>query len=238
MISRADAEAKARGYLGPEIGLEEFAAGYVAWRVEPPAADPTAVPASTGRPTVVVDKETGELTTWSSLPTGVIATQYAAHRAAAGRFPADVRAALERAGWWPGRNREAAVIAWLNQPPVLAAVEGIEFSAAARSALIEFGGLRLPQSGPGGTPGGGFESRFFPIPESLATQGVREFTARTGIPVTPIGDHADGPSDLAIDPDGRVFLLHWADDYVAGETLDAALGWLVRGGDLPRAVAP
>jgi SUKH-3 immunity protein len=232
MISRADAEAKARGQLGPQIGVEEFDTGYVAWLVEPPPVDPTSAPVTTGRPTVVVDKETGELTTWSSLPTGVVAAQYTAHRAAAGRFAPDVRAALERAGWWPGRDREAAVIAWLNQPPILAAVQGIEFSGAARAALIEFGGLRLPQLGPGGTPGGGFASRFFPIPQALATQGVREFTARTGIPATPIGDHDDGPADLVIDPDGRVFLLHQAGDYVVGDSLDAALGWLVRRGEL------
>jgi len=50
--------------------------------------------------------------------------------------------------------------------------------------------------------------------------------------VAPIGDHEDGPADLVIDPDGRVFLLHWADDFVLGDSIEAALGWLVRGGPL------
>ena len=81
-------------------------------------------------------------------------------------------------------------------------------------------------------PDGGFTSRFFPVPDAVATEALRAFTVRTGISVAPIGDHEDGPADLVIDPDGRVFLLHWAEDYVVGESLDAALVWLVRGGPL------
>jgi hypothetical protein len=90
----------------------------------------------------------------------------------------------------------------------------------------------LPQRGPDGQRGGGFASRFFPIPDVLATEALRAFTTRTGISAAPVGDHEDGPSDLVIDPDGRVFLLHWAQDYVVGESIEAALVWLVRGGPL------
>jgi hypothetical protein len=234
MIDRARAEAAAREHLGPggEIRVAEFDTGYIVWRSEPQPVDPSAPPSTIGRSTAVVDKETGEVTPWGSLPTGLIAAQYTARRAAETRFPPDVRAALERAGWWPGRDREAVVVAWLNQPAVLAAVRGIEFSGPARAALTEFGGLRLAQSGPAGGTDGGFTSRFFPIPDPVATEALRVFTARTGIPVAPIGDHEDGPADLVIDPDGRVFLLHWAEDYVVGDTLDEALVWLVRGGPL------
>jgi hypothetical protein len=234
MIDRSRAENAAREFLGTgdEIRVAEFDSGYIVWRVDTPAADPTTPPATVGRPTAVIDKETGEVTPWGSLPTEMVAAQYTAHRAAEHRFPPDVRAALEAAGWWPGRSREAAVVAWLNRPAVLAAVRGIEFSGAARAALTEFGGLRLPQFGPDGTPGGGFPTRFFPIPQAPATSALRGFTTRTGIPAAPVGDHEDGPSDLVIDPDGRVFLLHWADDFVVGDSLDTALVWLVRGGPL------
>lgn len=234
MIDRGRAEASAREYLGTggEIRVAEFDSGYIVWRVDAPPADPAVPPPSTGRPTAVIDKRTGAVTPWGSLPTEVVAAQYTAYRAAETRFPPDVRAALEEAGWWPGRNLESAVVSWLNRPAVLAAVKGIDFSGPARAALIEFGGLRLPQAGPNGTPGGGFPSRFFPIPQTLATQATREFMTRTGVPVAPIGDHEDGPADLVIDPDGRVFLLHWANDFVVADSLDAALVWLVRGGPL------
>jgi hypothetical protein len=234
MIDRARAEAAALAHLGPggEIRVAEFDSGYIVWRAETRPGDPSTPPPTTGRPTAVIDKETGELTPWGSLPTELIAAQYTARRAAGRRFPPDVRAALDAAGWWPGRNREAAVVAWLNRPSVLAAVPGIEFSGPARAALTEFGGLRLPQRGPDGEPGGGFPSRFFPVPDALATEALRTFSTRTGIAVAPIGDHEDGPADLVIDPDGRVFLLHWADDFVVGDSIEAALVWLVRGGPL------
>jgi hypothetical protein len=227
LIDRSHAEAAARDHLGSggEIRVAEFDSGYIVWRADTRPPDPSTPPPSIGRPTAVIDKETGELTPWGSLPTEMIAAQYTAHRAAATRFPPDVRAALESAGWWPGRNREAAVVAWLNRPGVLAAVQGVEFPGPARATLTEFGGLRVPQQG-------GFASRFFPIPDALATEGLRAFTTRTGISVAPIGDHDDGPGDLVIDPDGRVFLLHWSEDYVVGDSVDAALVWLVRGGPL------
>jgi hypothetical protein len=234
MIDRARAEAAALAHFGPggEIRVAEFDTGFIVWRAEDRPADPSAPPLTVVRPTAVIDKGTGELTPWGSLPIDLIAAQYTAHRAAERRFPPDVRAALEAAGWRPGRNREPAVIAWLNRPSVLAAVRGIEFSEPARAALTEFGGLRLPQRGPDGHPGGGFPSRFFPIPDTLATVALRAFTLRTGIPAAPIGDHEDGPADLVIDPDGRVYLLHWADDLVVGDSIETALVWLVRGGPL------
>src|SRR5688572_8727815 len=225
MIDRSRAENAAREILGAggEIRVAEFDSGYIVWRVDPRVTDPTTPmpepPAGIGRPTAVIDKETGEVTPWGSLPTALIAAQYTAHRAAERRFPPDVRAALEAEGWWPGRNREAAVVAWLNRPSVLAAVHGIEFSGPARAVLTEFGGLRLSQRGPDGQPGGGFPSRFFPIPDTLATEALRSFSARTGISVAPIGDHEDGPADLVIDPDGRVFLLDHAADYVLGDSI-------------------
>ena len=105
-------------------------------------------------------------------------------------------------------------------------------STAAEPGLAEFGGLRLPQRGVGESADGGFASRFLPIPDRVGADGLRSFTARTGIAAAPIGDHEDGPGDLVIDGDGRVFLLHWADDYLVADSFDAALVWIVRGGPL------
>lgn len=232
VMSRADAAEAVRGYFGctpAELGLAEFEEAFVAWRQ---VAWSGPVPAVTTQPTVVVDKETGELTPWGALPADLVATQYAAHRAARDRFPPDVRAALETAGWWPARDRAAVVTAWLATPQVATAFAGIDLSGAALAALAEFGGLRISQRGVGESADGGFASRFFPIPDRVGADGLRSFTARTGIAVAPVGDHEDGPGDLVIDGDGRVFLLHWADDYLVADSFDAALVWMVRGGPL------
>jgi hypothetical protein len=232
MISSTEAADVAREYLGAdaEIGLDEFDLGYIAWRRVPPPTDATAVPQSSGHPTVVVDKETGELTTWGSQPPSAIRQQYAAHHAARRRFPPEVRAVLERAGWWPGRDKSVAVATWLAEPAVAQALAGIDVAGPARAVLDEFAGLRIPQFGPRGTPDGGFPSQIFPAPGRIVTDSAREFTERTGIPATPIGDHEDGPADLVVDPDGRTFLLHWAGDFLVADSVDGAIIWMVRGG--------
>jgi hypothetical protein len=220
------------------VGLAEYDEVFVGWRTPPPT-DPGRPPATVGGATVVVDRETGELAPWVSLPADLVARQFLAHRAARDRFPADVRAVLEAAGWWPARDRAAVVTAWLATPQVAAAFEGVDFGGPAWAALAEFGGLRLPQSGvvPPGPPAeapadGGFASRFFPVSDRVGADGLRSFTARTGITAAPVGDHEDGPGDLVIDGDGRVFLLHWADDYLVANSFDEALVWMVRGGPL------
>ena len=233
MISRADAAEAVREHYGcaaSDVGLAEYDEVFVGWRTPPPA-DPGRPPASVGGATVVVDRETGELAPWVSLPADFVARQFLAHRAARDRFPADVRAVLETAGWWPARDRAAVVTAWLATPQVAAAFEGVDLKGPAWAALVEFGGLRLPQSGPDSADGG-FASRFFPIPDRVGTDGLTSFTARTGITAAPVGDHEDGPGDLVIDGDGRVFLLHWADDYLVANSFDEALVWMVRGGPL------
>jgi hypothetical protein len=241
VISRADAAEVVRGHYGcaaADVGLAEYDEVFVGWQKVTVPADPGRPPASVGRAVAVVDKETGAVTPWSSLPADVVATQYLAHRAARDRFPADVRAVLETAGWWPGRDRASVVTSWLATPQVAAAFEGIGFSGPASAALAEFGGLRLPQVGVAPSQGGdvpadgGFASRFFPVPDRVGTDALRSFTARTGIAAAPVGDHEDGPADLVVDGDGRVFLLHWAGDYLVADSFDAALVWMVRGGTL------
>jgi hypothetical protein len=233
VISRAEAAEAAQRYFtcaAPELGIAEYEETFVAWRQIP--SQDGAVPLVTGQPTVVVDRETGELTPWGSLPADLVATQYSAHKAAHDRFPPDVRAALQAAGWWPARDRAAVVTAWLATPQVAAAFHGIDFRGPAWPALAEFGGLRLPQRGLGESADGGFASRFFPIPDRVGVDGLRSFIERTGIAAAPVGDHEDGPGDLVIDADGRVFLLHWGDDYLVADSFDKALVWMVRGGPL------
>jgi SUKH-3 immunity protein len=186
-----------------------------------------AAEASTGAPSAVIDRETGELSRWPSLPAPMIASRYALARAAEHRFPADVRAVLDRAGWFPGRDKRAAVDQWL----VRAAddLAGLQFSDAARALLVEFGGLELARYSPGGVGLGGFRSWFYPDDPPLYIDSVVGWTEETDLALFPVGTNEDGPSHLAVDPAGRLLMLHWAGDFYIG-TGDAGIINLIRGG--------
>ncbi len=243
MISRDEALEIARQWAGagrtepaPEVFLHEFDLGYVAWRAEPaPAATdgPPAPPPATGYPRAVIDRETGEVSQWPSLPEQTIAERYASRRAAEGRFPPDVRHVLESAGWFPGRDVTSAVEHWMGR--FADDLAGLDCPPAARAALVEFGGLTLPQFGRTGRAGAGFTSYLHPTRGGVVTEGARGFAEEYGTPVYPIGNNEDGPSELVMDARGRVFLLHWADEFLVGPDLDSAVVNLIRGGEMTEA---
>ncbi|MGW0505208.1 SUKH-3 domain-containing protein [Micromonospora sp. NPDC003241] len=241
MISREQALAIARQWAGGhqpvlDVTLFEFDLGYVACLVEPVASTtdgPPAPPPSTGYPRAVVDRETGEVSQWPSLPWQVIAERYAQRRGSEGRFPPDVRAVLEQAGWFPGRDLGASVDHWMRR--FADEVAGLECFPAARATMVEFGGLQLPQFGRSGRLGGGFTSYIHPTRGGVTTVGAREFIEEFDNPVYPIGNNEDGPSELVIDAQGRVFMLHWADDFFVGPDIDTAIVKLIRGGPMTEA---
>ena len=87
MITRADADAIAAGWARRESerrGYEcapmvsEFDLGFVVWTKQPPAVLP--IPGDGGR--TVIDRATGALTTWPSVPPDVVAGLYREHRPA------------------------------------------------------------------------------------------------------------------------------------------------------------
>ncbi|WP_431727988.1 SUKH-3 domain-containing protein [Verrucosispora sp. TAA-831] len=243
MISREQALAIARQWASagrpgpePEIELYEFDLGYVAWEVmppPPPTGGPPAPPASTGFPSAVIDRATGEVSRWRSVPPDLVAEEYTQHRAAEGRFPPDVRHVLDKAGWRPGRDATAAVNHWMRR--FADELTGLECSPAARAALIEFGGLQLPQFGGHGEPGGGYTSFIFPTVGGIVTDKARGFSEEFDNPVFPFGNNEDGPSELVVDAQGRVFMLHWADDFFVGPDIDTAIVKLIRGGPMTEA---
>lgn len=49
-----------------KVGIEEHDVGYVAWEVIPPPDDPTRPPDRIGDGFLVIDKETGDVSTWPS----------------------------------------------------------------------------------------------------------------------------------------------------------------------------
>ncbi|MBQ1027731.1 SUKH-3 domain-containing protein [Micromonospora sp. C95] len=240
MISRDEVLAIARDWANEQttfdVTLFEFDLGYVACLVEPVAAvtdGPPLPPPSTGYPRLVIDRETGEVSQWSSLPWQTIAERYTQRRAAEGRFPPDVRHVLEQAGWFPGRKFRAAVDHWMVR--FADELAGLECPPVVRAALVEFGGLQLPQFGRSGRPGGGFTSYIHPTEGGVVTVAARAFAEEFDNPVYPIGNNEDGPSELVADAQGRVFMLHWADDFYVGPDLDSAIVKLIRGGPMAEA---
>ncbi len=241
MISRDEALVLARQWAGEsapvlDVTLFEFDLGYVACLVEPvaPATDGRpGPPPSTGYPRAVIDRETGEVSQWPSLPWQTIAERYAQRQAAEGRFPPDVRYVLDNAGWFPGRDLTASVNHWMVR--FADELAGLDCPPAARAALVEFGGLQLPQFGRSGRLGGGFTSYIHPTEGGVVTESARVFAEEYENPVYPLGNNEDGPSELVVDAQGRVFMLHWADDFFVGPDVDTAIVNLIRGTELTEA---
>ncbi len=163
----------------------------------------------------------------------MVAEEYALYRAAEGRFPPDVRRVLDRAGWFPGRDFSAGVNHWMVS--FADELAGLECPPTVRAALIEFGGLELPQLDRPGEPEGGFTSYLFPTLGEIVTDKARAFAVEFDNPVYPIGNNEDGPSELVADAQGRVFMLHWADDFFVGPDIDTAIVNLIRGTEMSEA---
>lgn len=147
------------------------------------------------------------------------------------RFPQQVFDDLWAAGWRPGRNVAVDVDEWLERTLIH---HELPLSEHARAALDEFGGLDIPQWGPGGKPGAGFTSRFYPCKgRPPTTPEIVEFADIIGKAVFPIGGNDDGPSHIVMDTEGRVFLLNPFDDFFLGGSLDEAVTWMTRFSDRP-----
>lgn len=233
MITRDEAETRAQAWVNGdaapadrvEVGVFEFDDGYVVWGMEPEDADPTRPPSTVGSARGVIDRRTGELSVWPPLPVPVVADRYSRSRQASERFPADVLAALRESRWQPGRDVSGDVARWMEHARTFPTDSGepLLLFPAARAALDEFGGLRIEAPGK-------YPFSFQPAdhePDHELYAGLEEILGKQ---VFPIGvRHDDGPSELTIDADGRVFASHWSGSYFVGPTLDEAIGTLVRG---------
>ncbi|MFI5906765.1 SUKH-3 domain-containing protein [Dactylosporangium sp. NPDC051541] len=204
-----------------EVGLYEFEHGYVAW-ARVPAGDPDRPPEIVGAPLAVVDKESGELTTWPSLSPQGVAELYELEVTARERFPEDVRTVLTAAGWRSDRSVAAWVESWATGVP-------LPLFPVARRVLEEFGGLKFRQLKPVGQATGGFDVQFWPTEARVLVDLFAEHAGDIGMPVFPIAIYEDGPSDICVSADGRVFLLHEAGEFLIGATPDEAIVRLVRG---------
>ena len=237
MVTRDEAVQRARHWLAEsslvpaatDIDVYEFDQGYVVSPRLAPRGPGQRLP-DVGGARAVVDRDTGELTTWPLMPPETIAQRYRVARAAMQRFPAQVFDDLRAAGWRPGRDVVAAVDDWLRRTAI---ERELPIFDTARTALREFGGLSIPQRGSTGLPDRGWASRFYPADGAPSTREIAEFGELIATPVFPLGENADGPSHLVIDERGRVFRLHPVYYFFIGASMDEAAVWFTQGGDRP-----
>jgi hypothetical protein len=233
MITRAEAMARADAWINGDaapqdridVSVFEFPFGYVVWGLDPAPADPTRPPQTVGGARGVIDRTSGELSVWPPLPAPVLAQQYTSMKAAEVHFREPALAALKAAGWRPGRDVSGDVARWMEHARDFPTDSGepMLLFPAARAALDEFGGLRIE-------PPRAYAFSFHPIghePDHDLYLGLADIL---GTRVVPIGvRHDDGPSELTIDTDGRVFASHNSGTYVVADSLDAAIAKLVDG---------
>lgn len=150
-------------------------------------------------------------------------------------LPLDVEAALRAAGWDPDRRDDVRARRWALDVAGYATPDGRMHKVVppAIEVFARFGGIDLPPSDEGrDIAPAGFRidpSRVLATVATLANFGVILHTT-----LTPIGDEGAGTGVLAIDGDGRVFLLDHAGEWFLGDAIEDALTTLVLGVQPPR----
>lgn len=146
------------------------------------------------------------------------------------RFPAEVAEILTTAGWSPGRRDQDRGETYALQVAGYGSPDGRHHTVtpAALDAYAEFGGLVLTPTGEG--------IEIAPSTVDLdprravhSVHTLAELGAILGRPLSPLGLENDGVGILAIDDDGRVFVLDHAGDWFLGESVDEALAALLLG---------
>lgn len=151
------------------------------------------------------------------------------------RFTGRVAEVLTAAGWFPGREIGDAAEDMIARTVAAARAEGYAVTPfpALVAAVHEFGGLTVSKKDTGiAFPGNDFGidpsavARRFDIYADLETY--------TRTPCFPLGPELDESTTLAMDAEGRVFLLHYTGYYVVGQDIDSALAaFIERSGTLP-----
>ena len=146
------------------------------------------------------------------------------------RFPRAVAATLIDAGWDPANPDEERARDWGLRLATHLSDTGRRhaFFPAALSLLAEFGGISVTQDG------GGEDVALngFTVDPMLALHSadvLAAFGERIGARVAPIGAEDGMVSFLAVDEQGRVFVLDHGGEWYLGESADAALTTLILG---------
>jgi hypothetical protein len=140
------------------------------------------------------------------------------------RFSVQAEDILRRAGWHAGRSVPDLVATWRDG---LLRSHGIEMFPSAERALLEFGGLKIDEQGPGVT----CAREPFEIDPILADydgEVFGEFSGQVGTRLYPLGEAVGGLGFLAIGENDRVYML--LDDIrLLGNNMDEALEALLIG---------
>lgn len=119
------------------------------------------------------------------------------------RFSAKAQETLMLVGWFPGRRVQHSVALWKE---ALLRSDGFTMFASAEKALLEFGGLKSLEQGPGVT----CSREPFEINPTLAIYEADRFEAFSALVNTqlyPLGEAVGSMCFLAIGEDGRVYML-------------------------------
>jgi len=147
------------------------------------------------------------------------------------RFPVGVDTALRAAGWEPGRRAIKQAEVWADRLRAYESPGGHRHAVfpAGVDAWAEFGGLSI-QAAPG--PGRQI------APSAVVMDPMRGLhLARTlgdlgralETEISPLGEEAGSGAVLAIDTEGRVYIVDHTGDWYAGPDIDRALTALIGG---------
>lgn len=119
------------------------------------------------------------------------------------RFKSDVETRLRQAGWYPGRQVTDQVASWKEN---LRLSDGIEIFPIAERVLLEFGGLKIDDDGPGLTCA---REPFELDPMLAAHEGDRfaDFASLINTRLCPVGEGGRGHYFLAIGENGQIYVL-------------------------------
>ena len=139
------------------------------------------------------------------------------------RFSPKVNETLRKAGWYPGRQVPDLVASWKANPML----SEFHMFNSAESVLLEFGGLRIDEQGPGETCA---REPFEINPTLAAYEGdwFAHLSRRINTSLYPLGEAAAGYYYWAIGENARVYLL-MDELLVLGTDMDNALENLILG---------
>jgi hypothetical protein len=151
--------------------------------------------------------------------------------AGTGRFPPPVAAALAEAGWRPGRWDIKQAERWADDLRGYVSPGGHRHAVfpAAVEAWAEFGGLAVPAAA---GPGRGVAPSAVvldPLRGLHMARTMRDLGRALETLVAPLGEEPGTGALLALDAQGRVYVVDHTGDWYAGPDLDSALSALVGG---------
>lgn len=141
------------------------------------------------------------------------------------RFSAQAENSLRRAGWYSGRHVPDLVTSWKE---TLLRSDGLEMFPSAESALLEFGGLKFDEQGPGVTCA---RSPFALDPTLLIHESDRfeDFVSVLNTNLYPLGEADGGLCFVVIGENGHIYLLEQDEVMLIGRDMEDGLESLLIG---------